>query len=187
MIKINVAPPLTKKARAVTAVAVGAPGLNLGALFGALFAGLIVVVGAWWLLLFVEVSRLSAETEANRREMERLKPIIEAGQRYKRDKEELERRLNAIETVARNQARPVYLLDAMADTLPPDLWLTRLEEKGPGLRITGTAYSSVALSDFMANLKASGKFKEVDLLDAKQDLTKSPRTITFEVTCRFEV
>jgi Tfp pilus assembly protein PilN len=75
----------------------------------------------------------------------------------------------------------------MADTLPPDLWLTRMEERVPNLRIAGTTYSSVALSDFMANLKASGRFKDVDLLDAKQDLTKSPRMITFEVSCRFEI
>ena len=47
--------------------------------------------------------------------------------------------------------------------------------------------SSVALSDFMANLKGSRKFKDVDLVESRQDLTKSPRTITFEVTCRFEV
>ena len=30
-------------------------------------------------------------------------------------------------------------------------------------------------------------FKDVDLVESRQDLTKSPRTITFEVTCRFEV
>ena len=39
----------------------------------------------------------------------------------------------------------------------------------------------------MANLKACGKFKDVDIVDAKQDLTKSPRTITFEVVVRFEI
>ena len=38
----------------------------------------------------------------------------------------------------------------------------------------------------MANLKASGKFKDVDIVDAKQDLNKSPRVITFEVVTRFE-
>jgi len=43
------------------------------------------------------------------------------------------------------------------------------------------------VSDFMTNLKASGKFKDVDLVDARQDLTKSPRTVTFEVSCRFEI
>src|SRR5260370_39384874 len=74
----------------------------------------------------------------------------------------------------------------MADTVPPDLWLTRLEERGPSLRIAGTTYSSVALSDFMANLKASGRFKGVDLVDAKHGLRKSPRTITLEVACPFE-
>lgn len=182
MIKINLAPPTSKKPRGPSG-----PGPRLGLLFGVLFAALIVLIGGWWLTLSLEARRLNAEIENNRRETERLRPIIAAGQRYKREKEELERRLNAIETVSRNQARPVYLLDAMADTLPADLWLTRLEERGAQLRIAGTTYSSVALSDFMANLKASGKFKDVDLLDAKQDLTKSPRTITFEVTCRFEI
>jgi len=71
--------------------------------------------------------------------------------------------------------------------LPADLWLTRVEERSQILRLVGSTYSTVALSDFMANLKASGKFKDVDLVESRQDLTKSPRTITFDVTCRFEV
>jgi len=117
----------------------------------------------------------------------RLAAVIAEGQRYKREKEELESRVNAIEQIARDQARPTYLMDAMADVLPADLWLSRIEEKGQQLRLAGTTYSAVALSDFMSNLKASGKFKDVDLVESRQDLTKSPRTITFEVSCRFEV
>ena len=113
--------------------------------------------------------------------------MIAEGQRYRQEKEELERRVNAIEVVARNQARPAYLLDSLADMMPPDLWLTRVEEKSQQLRLAGTSFTSVALSDFMANLKASGRFKEVDLVESRQDLTKSPRTITFEVSCEFEI
>ena len=85
------------------------------------------------------------------------------------------------------QPRPVYLMDAVADMLPKDLWLTRMEERGGVIRFGGTTYSSVALSDFMSNLRASGKFKDVDLVEHRQDLTKSPRTITFEVSARFEI
>ena len=185
MIKVNLAPPTTKRPRRAAAAA--GTELNLGLLFGGILVALVLIIGGWWLAMSLESRRLTAEIENNRRELERLKPIIAAGQRYRRERDELERRLNAIETVARNQARPVYLLDAMADTLPPDLWLTRLEERGPSLRIAGTTYSSVALSDFMSNLKASGKFKDVDLVESRQDLTKTPRLITFEVSCRFEV
>jgi Tfp pilus assembly protein PilN len=133
------------------------------------------------------VSGLRTNIENNQKELARLKPIIAEGLRYRQEKQDLERRVSAIEIVARNQARPTYLLDSLVDMLPSDLWLTRVEEKSQQLRLAGTTYSSVALADFMANLKASRKFKDVDLVESRQDLTKTPRTITFEVSCQFEI
>jgi type IV pilus assembly protein PilN len=181
VIKINLAPPR------VRARGSAGPGINLAVVFGGVALVLVVLLVGWGVLLSGELSGLRREIEQNRSEVARLKPIIAQGQRYRAEKEELERRVNAIETVARDQARPVYLFDALAEVLPGDLWLTKVEEKAQQLKLGGTTLSSVALSDFMANLKASGKFKDVDLVESRQDLTKSPRTITFEVTCRFEV
>ena len=195
MIRINLAPPSVKKA----GPGLQLPSFNLGIAFGIAAALLLLIVGGWWWMVSSDVSRLNREIAENRKESDRLKGLIAEGQRFRRDKELLERRVNAIEVVARGQTRPVYLLDAVLDTLPKDLWLTRMEEKGTQLRfggtsysatalsdLAGTTYSSVALSDFMANLKATGKFKDVDIVDAKQDLTKTPRLITFEVVTRFE-
>jgi Tfp pilus assembly protein PilN len=181
VIKINLAPPTGRNRQGV------APGINLGIVFGAIGGLLVVALGAYGFMLVADVGGLHREIEQDQAEIARLKPIIAEGQRYRQEKEELERRVNAIEMVARNQSRPAYLLDALADMLPANLWLTRVEEKTQQLKLAGTTYSSVALSDFMANLRASGKFKEVDLVESRQDLTKSPRTITFEVTCRFEI
>jgi Tfp pilus assembly protein PilN len=182
MIRINLAPPSAKKA----GPGLQLPSFNLGIAFASAAAVLVLVLGGWWWSISADVSRLNREISENRKESDRLKGLIAEGQRFRRDKELLERRVNAIEIVARGQTRPVYLLDSILDTLPKDLWLTRMEEKGTQLRFAGNAYSSTALSDFMANLKASGKFKDVDIADAKQDLTKSPRLITFEVVTRFE-
>jgi Tfp pilus assembly protein PilN len=182
VIKINLSPPTGRHRERA-----GAPGVNLGLVFGALGVLVVIVLGAYGIMLATEVGGLHREIEQNRAELTRLKPIIAEGQRYRQEKEDLERRVNAIEIVARNQARPTYLLDALLSTLPGDLWLTRVEEKTQQLKLAGTTYSSVALADFMANLRSSGKFKEVDLVESRQDLTKSPRTITFEVTCRFEI
>lgn len=181
MIRINLAPPSARKG-----ISLAIPGFNLGMLFGAAALALLVVLGGWWWTLSAEIKRLNADIAESKQEAERLKVIIAEGQRFQRDKEMLERRINAIELVARHQTRPVYLLEAVLGTLPKNLWLTRMEEKGTQLRFAGTAYSSSALSDFMANLNASGKFKDVDIVDARQDLTKSPRLITFEVLTRFE-
>ena len=184
MIRINLAPPSTKKARPSLS---SASGINLGLVFGVGFVALIALLGGYWWKVSSDVARLNREIAAAEAEKTRLATVIAEGQRYKREKEELESRVNAIEQIARNQARPAYLMDAMADVLPADLWLSRIEEKGQQLRLSGTTYSSLALSNFMANLKASGKFKDVDLVESRQDLTKSPRTIAFEVSCRFEI
>jgi type IV pilus assembly protein PilN len=184
MIRINLAPPSTKRARSGLS---SASGVNLGLVFGVVFVALIALLGGYWWKVSSEIRRLNGEIALAEAEKTRLAAVIAEGQRYKREKEELESRVNAIEQIARDQARPTYLMDAMADVLPADLWLARIEEKGQQLRLAGTTYSSVALSDFMSNLKASGKFKDVDLIESRQDLTKSPRTITFEVSCRFEI
>jgi Tfp pilus assembly protein PilN len=181
MIRINLAPPSARKGMGLSI-----PAFNLGMLFGGLAVALVLLLGGWWWSLSSEIKRLNAEIAENKAQSEKLKLVIAEGQRFRRDKELLERRVNAIDLVARNQTRPVYLLDAVLDTLPKDLWLTRMEEKGTQLRFAGTTYSATALADFMTNLKASGKFKDVDIVDAKQDLAKTPRLITFEVVTRFE-
>ena len=181
MIRINLAPPSTKRGGGFSL-----PSSNIGMVFGGILLALVLILGGWWWSLSAEINRLNAEIAENKKQAEQLKVVIAEGQRFKRDKEALERRVNAIEVVARQQTRPVYLLDAVLDTLPKDLWLTRLEEKGTQLKFAGNAYSATAVSDFMTNLKASGKFKDVDIVDAKQDLAKSPRLIAFEVVARFE-
>jgi Tfp pilus assembly protein PilN len=92
-----------------------------------------------------------------------------------------------IDELTKGQSRPILMLDAFADVIPRDLWITSMEDKGTGvLKLNGTAFSTAAVSDFMSNLRASGKFKDVDLVLSRQDLAKTPSMVTFEITCRFE-
>jgi len=184
MIRINLAPP-TKRHREPAFTA--SPDVHLGLVFGLLLTALVGAFGAYWWRMSSDIARLSEEIARNEREKMRLAAVIVEGLRFKRDKEELESRVHAIERFARDQARPVHLLNAMAEVVPHELWLTRVEEKGQQLRLAGTTYASATLADFMANLEASGKFRDVDLVESRQDLTKSPRLVTFEVSCRFEV
>ena len=128
MIRINLAPPSAKKAFAV-------PDFNLGMLFGVLALGLVLILGGWWWSVTAEIRRLNNEIAENKKQAEQLKVVIAESQRFQRDKEALERRVNAIEVVARQATRPVYLLGAVADQLPKDLWLNRMEEKGTQLKL----------------------------------------------------
>jgi Tfp pilus assembly protein PilN len=138
MIRINLAPPPTKKRGGPTFAS--ADGINLGIVFGVLFVALLAGLGSYWWKMSSDVAWLSNEIRTAEAEKQRLSGVIAEGQRQKRDKEELESRVNAIERVARDQARPTYLMDAMAGMLPADLWLSRIEEKGQQLRFAGTTF-----------------------------------------------
>ena len=183
MIKINLLPAHPRRRFGIALPTL--PGLGL--LFGVLYAVVIVLVGGYWYVLNTEGLTLTADITRLEAETARHKTAIAEGTRFKKEKEDLERRVALIDLIARNQARPIYLLDALADTVPQDIWLTSVEEKEQVLKIAGSAFSTTAVADLMSNLKNSGKFRDVDLIVAKQVLAKTPRVVTFEVTCRFSI
>ncbi len=183
MIRINLLPARPRRRFAITLPTL--PGLGL--LFGVLYAVVVVLIGGYWFSLSREARSLTQDIARITAETASYKAAIEEGNKFKKEKEDLERRVALIDVISRNQARPIYLLDALADTVPQDVWLTAMEEKEQVLMIRGAAFSTTAVADFMANLKGSGKFKDVDLVVSRQDLTKTPRVVTFEVTCRFAI
>lgn len=185
MIKINLAP--SDRRRRLPAFHLGLPAFDLGVLFAVVYVAALLGVGATWLLRSSVESRLVAQIERDKRELASLKATIGEGMKIKAQLADLQNRLKAIEQLTKNQARPSALLSAFAETVPPDLWINTLEEKGAALKVSGTAFSPTAVSDFMTNLRGSGKFKDIDIVIAKQDLVKNPRPVTFEVTCRFEI
>ena len=183
MIKINLLPERPRRRFAIALPTL--PGLGL--LFGVVYVVVIVAVVGYWVYLNNQGNSLTAEIVRLEAETARHKASIAEGTRFKKEKEDLERRVALIDLIARNQARPIYLMDALADTVPQDIWLTSVEEKEQVLKIAGSAFSTTAVADLMSNLKNSGKFRDVDLIVSKQDLAKTPRVVTFEVTCRFSI
>ncbi|MBI2217387.1 MAG: PilN domain-containing protein [Candidatus Rokubacteria bacterium] len=187
MIRINLAPPEGRPRRGAGGrFQLKIPEINLAVAFAVAYAIALIVVGAWWWQLSSEEADLTQRTVQAASELEQLKVRVGQVGKVRDQVADLKKRVDAIQELTKNQVRPVVLFDALADVVPRELWLTGLEERGTTLRITGTAFSATAVADFMANLRSSGRFKEVDIVLSRQDLTKTPRQVTFEVTCRFE-
>jgi type IV pilus assembly protein PilN len=182
MIKINLTPPRGRKGRGVSA---SSSALAAAAVIVYLFA--LGGVGGWWWALSAAETKLTDDIARGTDELARLKTVIDEGNKYKAQRDEFERRVRAVEDLTRLQPRPTYLLEAVVDTIPRDLWINSASERDRLLRFNGTAFSTTAVADFMSNLKSSGRFKDVDLVVSRQDITKNPRMVTFEVVCRFEI
>lgn len=185
MITINLAPD-RPHLRAGTGGGSRMPTIDLGVVFGVVYLVAVAGIGGYWMTLASEESRLRTEIVQATATLDGLKARIGRESKFKDMLPELQKRLDAITTLTKNQSRPVLLADAFADTLPQDVWITTLEDKNGALKIQGSAFSATAVSEFMNNLRRSGKFKDVDILQARQELQKPPRLVTFEVTCRYE-
>ena len=185
MIRINLAPPETRRRR--RSFSVSLPSFNLGIVFVIVYVVALGAVGYYWWSLTAEETRTAADVDRLTRELQSLKATLADGANVKGRLAEVKRRVDILEELTKGQGRSIALLDAFADTVPRDLWITSLEQKESVLKLSGTAFSTTAVSDFMSNLKASGKFKDVDIVVSRQALEKTPSLVTFEVTCKFEI
>jgi len=184
VIRINLAPPRPRQR--MREFHFQMPALNLGVVFLVVYVIALSGITIYWAHLYREEARLTEQIARATSELDRLKPITAQASKVKDQVADLQKRVKTVEDLTKNQSKPIRILDAFVGVVPNDLWVTRMEERGNLLKVTGTAFSAAAVSDLMANLRASGKFKEVEIVLSRQDLTKSPRLVTFEVTCRFE-
>ena len=185
MIRINLAP--LEARRRLPAMSLSVPSFNLGILFAVLYVLAVAGLGFYWYGLLSEESALAADVDRLNRELASLKTTIGEGAGVKTQLTEVKRRVTILEDLTKGQGRSIVLLDSFIDTVPRDVWITTLEQKESVLKLGGTAFSTTAVSDFLSNLKSSGKFKDVDIVLSRQAIDKTPSLVTFEVTCRFEI
>lgn len=182
MIRINLAPIEARRGGGVALPSF----FNLGTLFGFLILVAIVVLGSMWYGRLAEETKLTNDVRTGEAELQRIKAQLGQGANVKAQLAEVKGRVQLIEQLTKDQDRPLRMLDNFADMVPKEVWITSMEDKGAGLKIQGSAFTRDVVSEFMANLKASGKFKDIEIVISKQDLARTNSPVTFEVTCRYE-
>jgi type IV pilus assembly protein PilM len=133
----------------------------------------LTIVGLGWRYWSVRqnLTRLDAEIAAAEAETRRLRTLLGDVQKFESRRAQLQQRVALIEELRKGQLGPVRMLDTISRALPDRLWLTTLEQKGPGeITLQGTTTSLTSLSDFVGNLEASGLFaRPVEILGSQVD------------------
>ena len=124
----------------------------------------------------------------------------------KAKKEELERKrksfqdqVNLIERLKAEQGGPVRMLDEIQKALPDFVWLTKMDQAGATLKITGEASNNNAIADFLSNLQRAGDgcdpgsaegklkcwFPEANLDGYRESLIGTQPVVQFNFTTTF--
>ena len=120
------------------------------------------------------------------RENRRLADIKAKFFELKKQKETLERRVNVIHELQKDQSGPSQLLSMIGDTVnrTDAVWLRTMKDEGQNINLTGMALSVNAVANLMQNLKHTGQFKSVELTETFQDDSdKNMQSFQFTLVC----
>jgi type IV pilus assembly protein PilN len=182
MIKINLiqeAKPAKKKSFRPQIQGVGDTFQNL-LVIGVVLLGALII-GWRWVSLGRESSTLSRKIAEAEKEKKRLEVIIQKADRFKAQKELLNRKIALITELKKNQSGPVHLLDQVSVNLPDFLWLESMVETNGSVFVRGKATTYNAVSNFYNNLTDSPYFSNVVL----GPTATIPTGVSFSLTCIF--
>src|SRR3989442_1515290 len=131
-------------------------------------------------------TNLTTNIDRTQKDLTQLQTQINQKSKIQNLTNKLRKRIDIIEAITKTPKQKIQLVEAFASVIPNDLWMTGFEERSGQIKVTGSAFSPTAISDFMSNLRASGKFKEVDLVMTRQNLNQPTPLMTFEVTYQYK-
>lgn len=190
MIKINLLagakPQFESKPQAATPAA--AAKAFQGKAFGASLLVAAIISGAIYLLWSHQITALNQRLEVEKREAARLAQIQAENQRYQQRLEELERRINAIQTLQSNRTGPVELMATLGSTVnhAKDLYLTAVDASGSRIFLQGVSTTEASIAEFIAALKSNGSFSDVQLRQYFESDRPSLVTFKFNIDCAYQ-
>lgn len=144
-------------------------GANAGlwALVGLVLAGILITLGHLY-IVNGKVKDMQAQVVEAEKEVKELEPYIKEVEAYKAKKTELERKVQVINRLKTNQRGPVQIMDQVSRALPELLWLTKMDVTPTTITISGEAFNTNAVANFIENLDRVTEFQEPILRDTSQ-------------------
>jgi Tfp pilus assembly protein PilN len=96
------------------------------------------------------------------------------------------RRVDVIDGLRSNQTGPVNLLAMLGQTVnnTEAVWLSKMDDTGPTVKLEGTALSTDAVANLIANLQKTGYFRNVEIDETYQDdQIKDMQAFQFTLNC----
>jgi type IV pilus assembly protein PilN len=149
------------------------------------FLLLLLGVGLGAMTLSQRQKRAALEQELARVETEiaSLENIVKEVEVFQTRKDQLQRQIEVVTNLKKNQRRPALLMDALSRSLPEQVWLMQVQERDTGLQITGKSLNgNIGIAAFMENMGRSPWFGTAELVESKSEVFLNRPVVSFTVT-----
>jgi len=185
MIKINLLTEVKQAQRKKGKAGGGEAGFNVN---NALILGCLALAMVYCGLMYFKISGRKALLEGQileaQKEQSRLQKILEEVAKFEKKKANLQKKIELINDLKRNQKGPVRIMDEVSRMVPDLLWLDTLDVKLDALTVKGRALNLNAIANFIDNVKGNQYFSEPNLQDISQTVGPS---YEFQLTFTFQL
>ncbi len=130
-----------------------------------------------------EVEAKQAIIDQKKADIARLQKTIGEVNQFKKRQQDLKAKLGVLDKLKDSRVGPLYLMDALYETLPEKLWLTKLQLSGNNASISGIGVNEETVALFMRNLESSEFFSGVNLRVTKQITQDNIKFQQFDLNC----
>ncbi len=150
-------------------------------------ASALLLMGFVTFLFKANVSQLRSRSESNKTTMASLSKKIAEIKKFEKLNKELEQRSTLIETLRKNQAIPVRILDEVSSVIPEGVWLNSLAYKENGVSMEGFAFTNIDIVSYIDNLKRLGSVSDVYLEESRESEVEKVKVYKFKLSFKVRV
>lgn len=145
---------------------------------------LLVLVGLFFFHRTVtgRIEQLKANIQKANAEIARLKNEIGEVEKFKARKAELQKKVDIIANLQTGRKGPVKVFEAISGAIPERCWIDALALKDDKVDLKGVAQNNNTIAGFMTTLGQTGRFKNVVLGSAEQQLVLGQKLVRFNLT-----
>lgn len=134
-----------------------------------------------------QLTMLTEQINQEEATLAKYKPAVAKLKQLREEQTEIQARLDALHEIDEYRALPVQMMEAVNRSVPRYLWLETVEETGGGgveLKITGSTFSNLIVSDFLDRLEDSHMFVVPELNIAEEKKIGQTKVVNFTLIAR---
>ena len=193
MIRINLlGNPKPKSRRGGTAVS--APSIEIGSVGSPLVKVFVAVLimavvnGYFWYSYDKQAQDIAAKMKVAEQKNRELSDVKAKYLERQKQADNYKRRVDVIDQLRASQSGyPMNLLNTIGETVNSTeaVWLNTMKDQGANIAIDGTALSTDAVANLIANLQKTGYFTNIEIKETYQDeQVKEMQAFQFSLTCQ---
>lgn len=175
MIKINLLPyRASKKKETLTQQLI---------IMAFVLAAAIAAAGVYYSITLTKIATTKKAIQASEEEIVTLKKKIGEIDNLKKLKADVQKKLDILNQLRKGKTGPAIRLARISDIVPEKMWLTRYQESGASVSISGLAYNEEIIAEFMRSIQSSQEYGNVELQVSEQQEISGIKLKRFDLTC----